>query len=326
MNRESIVMGLFGIGLGLTLCSVLVAFTFSKVTTKETLTWTSGTYMISLNWVWLCDLFLTAGLGMFVVSALYPISKRISLKTLLTLIPLSATYILIAALDIVTTDRLIKSGLGNEVNPIMAFLIDSFGVSYALSLNLVVSIFIIIGLIYFTENFYLFSAVVSPILLIRGIVVYNNMSLLKSYTLDTWFLILREYIVLNIPMIIIFFTAVICGLTISFAFPEEEGEYRLSLRDLGSFIRGFNPLRLGTTLRRSRVKTENADVEVVKPEIPEDEMPIDPIEFTLLLEKYRIKQEVVETLLKICEDISQKKKIPVGKVTLKDIIDELNKR
>ncbi len=321
MNRESIVMGLFGLGLGLTLCSVVIAFTFSKVTRTETLTLTSGTYMISLNWVWLCDLFLTAGLGLFIVSALYPVSKRINVKTLLTLIPLSALYLLIAALDVVSTDRLIKSGLGNEVNPIMAMLINSFGLSYALSLNFVVSVFIVIGLIYFTERLHVFSAVILPISFIRGMIVYNNMILLKNYTLNTWFLILQEYIITNIPMMIIFFTAVAGGLTISLAFPEEEGEYRLSLRKA---IMSFNPLKL-------RTKTEQSSIELTKPE-PEknletsEEYLIDPVEFALLLERYKMKQEIVETLLKVCENISRKKGIPMDKVTLKDIIDELNKK
>ncbi len=320
MNRESIVTGLFGLGLGLASCSIIIAFTFSRVAKGEELTWTSGTYMISINWVWLSNLFLTCGLGMFIVSAAIPVLKRIKIKTLVTLLPLSAFYLLIAAFDIATTHVLIKSGMGDEVNPIMTMLINTFGVSYALSLNFIVSIFIIVGLIYFTEKFYLFSAVVLPLSVIRGFVVYNNMKLIENYTLNVWFLILENMTVENIPMIILFSLSVVMGTTVALAFPETEGEYApLSLKGL----REFNPLKLKNIVRK---KSEDVEEEFIhlSPETEIDQI-IDPVEFTLLLERFRIKQEVIESLLKISEEISRKKGLPPDQITLKDIIDELKK-
>ncbi len=88
---------------------------------------------------------------MFVVAASIPVLKRICPKTLATLFPFSAFYLLIVAFDVVTAHVLIKSGLGNEVNPLIAVLINTFGVIYALSLK---------------------------------VVVYNNMKLPEGYTLS----------------------------------------------------------------------------------------------------------------------------------------------
>lgn len=313
MNRESIVTGLLGLGLGLTLCSVILALTFSKVAKGEELTWTYGTYMVSINWVWLSDLFLTCGLGMFAVSSFIPLLKKVSLKTLLTSLPFSAFYLLMAAFDVVTTHVLVKSGLGNEVNPIMALLINTFGVSYALSLNFALSLFIIIGLMYFTEKLHLFSAVVLPISFVRGLVVYNNMKVLEGYTLNLWFVTLRNSLIENVPMIILFSLSVALGATIAFAFPEEEGKY--------SLISGLKSrLRVGS--KSEYIPTENLQLPT---ETIEDEQ-IDPIEFTLLLERFRIKQEVVETLLDISREISRKKGIPMNQVTLQDVIEELKRR
>lgn len=321
MNRESIVTGLFGIGLGLTLCSVILALTFSKVTGggNEEITWTSGTYVIKINWVWLSNLFLTCGLGMFVVSSFVPILKRIHIKALLAFIPFSALYLLISALDIVTTYTLIKSGLGNEVNPIMAILINTFGVSYALSLNFAISMFIIISLMYLTEKLYFFSATILPLSFVRGIVVYNNMTLLKGYTLDTWFMALRFAILDNIPMIILFALSSILGATLILAFPEKEGEY--PLLSLPNLLSLKSRLRKGENYDKKEILpvTERNTAEVV-------EELVNPVELTLLLERFRIKQEIINTLIEISKEISRKKGIPINKVTLQDIIEELRKK
>lgn len=318
MNRESIVTGLFGLGLGLTLCSVILALTFSKATGggSEEIAWTSGTYVIKINWVWLSNLFLICGLGMFAVSSFVPVFKRVNIKTLLTFIPFSALYLLIAAFDVVTTHTLIKSGLGNEVNPIMAILINTFGVSYALSLNFAVSMFIIIALIYLTEKLYFFLAAILPISFVRGVVVYNNMTLLKNYTFDSWFMALRLAVLDNIPMIILFFLSLILGATLVLAFPEEEGEYPLlSLPKLAS---------LRSRLRRGEGKEEV--LLTTEKEMEEVEELVNPLELTLLLERFRIKQEIVDTLLEISREISRKKGIPMDQVTLQDIIKELKRR
>jgi len=316
VNREGIVTGLLGLGLGLTTCSVILALTFSKVTRGEELTWTSGTYMISVNWVWLSNLFLTCGLGMFIVAATIPILKRVAPKTLIAIVPISAIYLLIAGLDIVTTHVLVKSGMGNEVNPIMSLLINVFGVSYALSLNFALSIFIIIGLIYFTERFLLFSAFALPISVIRGFVVYGNMKLIKGYTFSLWFTVLKNLAFMNLPMAILFFLSVALGITLALAFPEEEGEYSfLSIPSLRS-------LRLSSKTEQNELK-ERLKTGLVSEELM-DEF-VDPVEFTLLLEKFRIKQEVVESLLEISKEVSKKKGIPPDQVTIKDIVEELRR-
>jgi len=324
MNRESIVTGLFGLGLGLTLCSVIVALIFANITKGDVLSITSGTTLININWVWLSNVFLTCALGMFVVSATVPLIKKVKPKTLIALIPLSVLYLVISAFDILTTDVLVKHGLGNEVNPVMSFIMSIFGVSYGLSLNFAVSIFIVIGLMYTTRKFLAYSATLTPISFVRGLIVFNNMTLLKHTNLEYWLLQMNLMIKQNLFLIILFSIAVVLGLTLTYSFPETEGEYRLpTFKD---FLR-VNPLKIRrkttkkpTKVTRELTLTDASDVDKI------DEMFFDPFEFTLLLERYRMKQEVINTLIEISKNISERKGIPVDKVTLKDIMDELRKR
>ena len=423
MNRESIVTGLLGLGLGLALCSVILALTFSRVAGGEELTWTYGTRLIRINWVWLSNLFLTCGLGMFVVAALMPVLRRVSLRTLAASLPLSAVYLLISALDVVTTRVLIDSGMGDEVNPFMAALMNVFGTSYALSLNFAVSLFVIIALLYFAERLPLFSAVVLLISFVRGLVVHSNMNIVEGYTLSTWLAALESSLIESVPTAILFALSVVLGVTTAFAFPEEEeelpqpgerpspgerppfgerppsgerpspgerpqplstpipgstllralragagsggggdedkGELRLPLRSppstaasaasaapsaassaSASSAGGGRAVRVAEEAAgrvaeeaAERAAGRAADAEGAAGRAAEEvaggvagDLGVGAVELAFLLERFRMEREVLEALLEVSREVSRRKGIPVSKVTLQDVIEELKRR